>query len=196
MKVLGIVGSPRLHGNTEMLVQMSLAKAQKGGAEIELVTLAKKAIAPCDACYSCHKTGKCHLKDDMQDIYAKLLEADGIIFGTPVYYYSVTAQAKALIDRCFVFSVNHELRNKAAGVVVTKNRTGSTGALAVFNGFFTLEQMIMVGRATGIGNREKGRIKEDDRAINQAEALGETIVEYIQSRQIPLIYDPYSVKRE
>jgi len=185
MKILGIVCSPRTHGNTEILVQASLAKAQEEGAEIELVPLAGKTIAPCDACYSCRKTGKCHIKDDMQDIYTKLLEADGIIFGTPVYYWSVSAQAKVLIDRTFLFSAKHELRNKAAGVVVTLERLGATSALAVFNSFFTLQQMIMVGRAIGIGGIEKEEVKKDERGMTEAESLGETIVKYIQSHKIP-----------
>lgn len=106
MEILGTVCSPRTHGNTETLVQALLAKAQEEGAEIELVTLAGKTISPCDACESCRKTGKCHIKDDMQDIYTKRLEADGIIFSSPVYYWSVSAQAKALIDRTYAFLRN------------------------------------------------------------------------------------------
>ena len=69
IKVLGICCSPRLHGNTEILVQESLAKAQGVGAEIELVRLAGKTIAPCDGCLSCRQTKVCRIKDDMQDIY-------------------------------------------------------------------------------------------------------------------------------
>jgi len=185
MKVLGIVCSPRLHGNTEILVQTSLAKAQEEGAEIELVTLARKTISPCDGCASCHETGKCHIEDDMQDIYTKLMEADGVIFGTPVYYWSVSAQAKALIDRTYRFFMKRELRNKAAGVVVTQGRTGAVSAMTVFTNFFTLQRMIMVGRAVGFGGREKGQIKNDGRGITEAESLGEAIVKYIQTYKIP-----------
>ncbi len=185
MKILGIVCSPRPRGNTEILVQTSLAKAEEQGAEIELVTLAGKNISPCDACYSCRQTGKCHIKDDMQDIYTKLLEADGIIFGTPVYYWNVTAQAKALIDRSFVFSTNHELRDKAAGVVITMGRTGSASALAGFNGFIALQRMVMVRYALGFGGQEKGIVKQDERAMREAETVGETIVRYIQAQKIP-----------
>ena len=185
MKVLGIVCSPRLHGNTEILVQASLAKAQEEGAETELVTLAGKTISPCDACYSCHKTGKCHIKDDMQDIYTKLVEADGIIFGSPVYYWTVTAQAKALMDRTFVFSPKHELRNKAAGAVVTRGRTGAMSALAALYSFAIGQRMIMLGRAVGSGGQEKGKVKQDERGMAEAESLGKTIVNYIKSREIP-----------
>ena len=170
MKVLGIVCSPRLHGNTEILVQASLAKAQEEGAEIELVTLAGKTIAPCDSCYSCRKTDKCHIKDDMQDIYTKLLEADGIIFGTPVYFGTVCAQAKALIDRSYVFLGEHKLRNKVAGVVVTTGRLGGTSAFTVFSVFSNVQRMIIVGVAIGFGGAEKGQIRNDKRGMASAEA--------------------------
>ncbi len=185
MKVLGIVCSPRTRGNTEILVQVSLAKAQEEGVEIELVTLAGKTISPCDACYSCRKTGECHIKDDMQDIYTKLLAADGIIFGTPVYFGSVSAQAKALIDRTTVFSAKRELRNKAVGAVVTLRRTGGISALAVFNGFSTSQKMVIVGRALGFGGQEKGAVKKDEEGMAEAEALGEAMVKYIQSHKTP-----------
>ena len=117
MKILGISCSPRANGNTEIMVREALSKAEEEGAQTELVALAQKNIAPCDACLSCRETGKCHKKDDMQDIYVKLLETDGVIFGSPVFYWTVTAQAKALIDRTFVFSKDYKLEGKAAGAV-------------------------------------------------------------------------------
>lgn len=186
MKVLGIVCSPRSPSNTENLVQVSLAKAQEGGAEVELVTLAGKTVSPCDACCSCLKTGKCHIKDDMQDIYPKLLEADGIIFGSPVYFWNVSAQAKALIDRTFAFYEKSELRNKAAGVVVTAQRSGAASVISTFSGFFTNQKMIMVGRADGFsgdeGYSDKEAVKKDKKGMTRAIELGERMVEYLQSR--------------
>ncbi|MFC1977536.1 flavodoxin family protein [Chloroflexota bacterium] len=176
MKVLGIVCSPRKGGNTEILVKASLAKAREAGAEIELVTLAGKTVNPCDACYSCKKTGKCHIKDDMQDIYTKLLDSQGIIFGTPVYFYSLCAQAKALIDRTFLFSEKRELQNKVAAFIVATGRTGSTSALAVFNAFAIGQKMTVVGRAVGFGGREKDAVLKDARGLDEAETLGATLV--------------------
>ena len=90
-KVLGVSCSPRKGGNTEILLQQALAGAGERGAETELVTIFDKEIKPCDGCYACQKTGKCHIKDDMQSIYDRLLAADGIIWGTPVYYFGVAA---------------------------------------------------------------------------------------------------------
>jgi len=167
------------------MVQAALAKARESGAEIELVTLAGKTITPCDGCLSCHETGECHIKDDMQDIYTKLLEADGIIFGTPVYFWTVTAQAKALIDRTYILAVQRRLRGKVAGVVVALGRTGATSALAVFNSFCIGHKMILVGRAVGFGDEEKGEVKRDKTGMTEAESLGETIVKYIQSHKLP-----------
>lgn len=183
MKILGIVCSPRLHGNTEIMLQAALDKAKEAGAETELVTLSGKTISPCDSCYSCSKTGECHIKDDMQAIYPKLRAADGIIFGTPVYFWDVSAQAKALIDRTYLCLAKRELRNKLAGVVVTAGRRGVTSAVGVFNGFSATQKMITVGCATGLTGPEKGEIRKDTRGMAEAEALGETIVKHIQSRK-------------
>ncbi len=188
MNVLGICCSPRLHGNTETMLQESLKGAQEEGAEIELVTVAGKTISPCDACLACRKTGECHIKDDMQDIYPKLLEADGIIFGTPVYFWSVSAQAKALIDRTFAFGGERNLRNKAASVVITLEGSGASNTIAAFNGFFIIEKMIMVGYVIGVsgaeGYRDKEAVKQDKKRMAAAKALGKAMVKYIRSHKI------------
>jgi len=165
------------------MVRESIAAAQEAGAEVELVTLAGKTISLCDACYSCRRIGgKCHLKDDMQDIYTKLLEADGIIFGTPVYFWTVCAQAKVLIDRTYAFLEERKLRGKVAGVVVAEERMGGTSAFTVFNNFFHIHRMIMVGGAIGFDGRGKGSIKNDKRGMTEAKALGKAIVRRIQAR--------------
>ena len=160
MKVLGIVCSPRKGGNTEILVSEALASAKDSGAEVELVTIADKNIAPCDGCESCDKTSKCRINDDMQEIYSKLLECDGIVFGTPVYFWGVTAQAKALIDRTFVFRKGRELRNKVGGVVVVARRTGAGPAFSTFLNFFNIQRMISAGGAIGYGKQESIRPEE------------------------------------
>ena len=189
MKVLGIVCSPRKGGNTEVMVRTALDRAQREGAETELISLAGKTISPCDACLACTKTGKCHIKDDMQNIYPKLLEADGIIFGTPVYFWNVSAQAKALIDRTFAFYKKSELRNKAAGVVVTEQRGGSANAVVAFTGFFTTQKMIMVGWADGVSGDEgydnKEAVRNDKKGMTRAEALGNKVAQYLKTNKIP-----------
>ena len=99
MKILGLSCSPRKTGNTVILLEEVLKGAQHEGSEIELFSVSGKEIRPCDGCWSCATKGRCHIKDDMQTLYDKLAEADGIIFGTPIYYYGMTAQAKAIMDR-------------------------------------------------------------------------------------------------
>ena len=187
MKVLGIACSPRTNGNTEIMIEEALASAQEEGAQTELVTTAKKTILPCDACESCRKTNKCHIKDDMQDIYIKLLEADGIIFGSPVFYWTVTAQAKALIDRTFVFSKDYKLKDKATGVIAVGERLGLTEVFAAFTGFFYLQRMKPVGFAAGFGEK-KGEVKDGSevniRGMNEARALGKNIVRFIRFQKV------------
>lgn len=191
MKVLGICCSPRKKGNTEILLQEALTAAREAGAEVELVTVAGKDLKPCDACETCRKTGKCHIKDDMQDIYTKLLGADGIIFGTPVYYWSVTAQAKIVIDRTMAFGPGR-LRGKVAGVVVTASRAGTTSTFTVFNNWFNNARMIMAGGAIGfspvtsphgvVEGFPKEGVRNDRFAMDEAKALGRAVVKRIQVR--------------
>src|SRR3990172_13327350 len=99
MKVIGICGSPRKGGNTELLLREALESAASAGADTGLFTVFDKEIKPCDGCAACHRTGNCHIQDDMQPLYTQLQAADGIIFASPVHFWSVTAQVKIIIHR-------------------------------------------------------------------------------------------------
>ena len=85
MKILGLSFSPRPQGNTDVLLNEVLNGARQEGAEVELLRACDKEIRPCDGCRACWETGECHIKDGMQEIYPKLLEADGIVLGAPIY---------------------------------------------------------------------------------------------------------------
>ena len=98
MKVLGLFGSPRRGGNTEILLEEALKGAEKEGAEIQRLYLRDLDITPCTECHGCDETGSCVILDDMQNIYPKLLEADLIILASPIFFYGVTAWAKNSID--------------------------------------------------------------------------------------------------
>jgi multimeric flavodoxin WrbA len=101
LKVLGISASPRVGGNTDILLAEALRGAREaGGEEVESVFLRGLSIGPCVECYACAKTGVCRIEDDYQKVFAKMLEADRLVFATPVFFMSVSAQAKLLIDRC------------------------------------------------------------------------------------------------
>ncbi len=99
MKILAISFSPRKNGNTVAMLGKALAGAAGEGAETELYSVAGKNIQPCDGCWDCMKAGKCHIKDDAPELFEKIMAADGLILGTPVYFWGMTAQAKAVIDR-------------------------------------------------------------------------------------------------
>ena len=127
MKILAISCSPRKQGNTELLLGEALQGAQDEGAEVELYSVSGKTIEPCDGCWTCTKTGECHIKDDMQELYKKLLEADGIIFGTPIYFYAMAAQAKTVMDRTMPLNrPERSLANKVGGVVVVAGRASDS----------------------------------------------------------------------
>lgn len=100
IKVLGILGSPRKGGNTEKLLDEALMGAWDSGAEVEKISVGDMKIAPCDACDACLKTGRCTIQDDMLPIYDMLLDYDAIVLASPIFFYGLTAQVKALVDRC------------------------------------------------------------------------------------------------
>lgn len=112
MKVLGISASPRLKGNTDLLLREALAGAESAGAQVEYIRLCDLKIAPCIECNWCFETGKCKIEDDYQMVLSKLLEADRLIFATPIFFMTVCAQAKILIDRCQCLWANKYVLNK------------------------------------------------------------------------------------
>lgn len=184
MKVLGICGSPRKGGNTEMMLEESLKAASKAGAQTELYVVHDKNIAGCDGCHSCSKTGKCKINDDMQPLYAKMLAADALLLGSPVYFNSVTAQAKAVMDRAFCFLFHHDLKGKAAGSVLALRRVGASQTRSQINTWFISQGMIPLRGAIGYGAKI-GEVKTGtgagigSTAMEEAAALGIEAVEMI-----------------
>lgn len=185
MKVIGIVCSPRLRGNTEAAIAAALEGAKDAGSEVELLVLAGKTMAPCDACRSCWETGRCHQDDDMQAVYPKLLEADGIILGSPAYFLDVSAQAKILVDRTYAFIKERKLRGKVGGIVAVARRSGCTNVVSSFQHFFALHRMIGAGNAVAYEGKEfpyadKGAIRNDERALKDARSVGKSVVQMIR----------------
>ena len=186
MKVIGIVCSPRRGGNTETLMQEALEAASAEGAETKLITVAGKKISPCDGCEACKATGECRIDDDMQEIYRKFTQADGVIFGTPVYYMTVTAQAKIVMDRLHALWLGKKLSGKVAGIIVVQGRTGAGAVLGLLYTFFTGHRMLVAGGAIGYG-REKGEVKQGvggvlASAVEEARTVGRNVVRLIRQR--------------
>lgn len=120
MKILAIIGSPRgMQGNTGRLLEEVLAGAVAAGAETEILSLKALNVQPCVACDVCHKTGVCNIKDDYEIIKEKLLACDGFVLASPNYIFSVSAQMKALLDRCNGLIHCVALEGKYAAAVVT-----------------------------------------------------------------------------
>jgi multimeric flavodoxin WrbA len=137
MKVLGIMGSPRIKGNTDQLLNEALRGAQSMGATIEKINVDKLKISPCKEYYACSKDGKCVIRDDMDDAYPKLLNDDIIIVASPIFFYGVTAQLKAFIDRCQApwavkqFKVQNLADSKRKGAFIA---VGATKGSKLFEG--------------------------------------------------------------
>jgi multimeric flavodoxin WrbA len=176
MKILGISFSPREQGNTELLIEKALDAASRNGAETELYRVADKTIHPCDGCGSCYTTGECPIKDDMQEVNTKLLEADGILFGTPVYFYNMTAQGKTVIDRTLALGHNGKgLANKVGGVIVVGGSLGLIDAVKDLYFYIVLRQMIPANFVAAYASN-KGDVKKLGKCMKAAEELGVQMV--------------------
>ena len=182
LKILGILCSPRKEGNTEILLQEALTGAKESGPETELLRISKMKINPCDGCMTCHQSGECRIQDDMQKNYKKILEADGIILGSPVYFWSVSAQAKTLIDRTYALRYPyHKLEKKVGGAIVATGRRGSVNALSIINNFFLGHDMLVTGLGISGYGTEKGEVKQDKHAVQGARSLGKQVVQLIKT---------------
>lgn len=143
MKVLAISCSPRKNGNTVAILEEALRGAQDAKAEIELYSVSGKNIQPCDGCRSCASSARCHVDDDMQELSDKMIEADGIIFGTPIYFWGMTGQAKTVMDRTIALNQpGRNLTNKVGGVVAVCGSLGLVDALKDYSYFFVQRRML------------------------------------------------------
>lgn len=188
MKAIAFNGSPRLGGNTELLLKKVLEPIGEAGIETELVQIGGKQIHGCMACYKCreNKNSKCAIDTDMiNECIGKMIKADAIILGSPTYFAGMTSEMKALIDRAgFVAGSNGRLfaRKIGAGVVVHR-RGGATSVLDSINHMFLISRMIIPGSTYwnfGVG-RDKGEVENDKEALANMKDLGETIAWLVKS---------------
>lgn len=103
MKIIAFLGSPRVDGNTELLLNEAIRAIQEQGHEVKTFKLNCLSVKPCQDCGGCDKTGVCIINDDMTDIYKAIREADRIILASPIFFFGMSAQAKAMVDRCQAF---------------------------------------------------------------------------------------------
>lgn len=183
MKVVAINGSGRKDGNTYLLLKIVLEELQAAGIETELIQLAEgKPLQGCVACLKCmeRKNMKCAIESDpLNEYFAKISSADGLILGSPVYFSDVTAGMRAFIERCGLVSRanGNVLKRKAGAGVLAVRRAGSNFALASLNYLFLITEMIIPGSSywnVGMG-RMPGEVLNDEEGIATMKTLGQNM---------------------
>ena len=182
MKVIAFNASAREDGNTAILIKQVFKELESLNIKTELIQLAAKKISGCIGCGQCFitKNNKCALTDDLVNEYiAKMIQADGIIIGSPTYFADCTAGAKALIERAGMVSRanNNLFKRKVGAAVVAVRRAGAIHAFDSINHFFTIGEMIIVGASywnMGIG-REIGEVANDQEGLDTMRVLGKNM---------------------
>jgi multimeric flavodoxin WrbA len=179
MKAIAIVGSPRKHGNTEILAAHTLKAVAEEGIETELIPLAGRKINPCNACDACLENGECVIKDGFASVFNKMIKADGIILASPVYFGSCTALLKALMERAgWLSTPEKRLFNlKVGGPLVVARRAGQNFTLAEINFWFHIQGMIVPGSTYWniASGWHPGEVANDEEGLNSAWNFGKNM---------------------
>ena len=184
-KILVVQGSPRKKGNSIALAEQIAKGAESVGAVAERIYLHDKNISPCQACYACQRpdSSGCAIDDEMQPIYKKLIDADCWIIASPVYWFTMSAQTKLFMDRCFALQAYKKdaFAGKRIAIAMSYGDTdtfnsGCVNALRTFQDAFRYVGANMVGMVYGSAEKP-GEIKSNQSLMDQAEALGKKLVE-------------------
>jgi len=181
------MGSPRIKGNTDLLLDEALRGVQSQGAEVEKLLVDRLKIAPCREYYGCLKDGNCVIRDDMDDIYPKLLGADGVIVASPIFFYGLTSQVKALIDRCQALWARKYVlkqdqpdstrRGAFIAVGATRGKSLFDGSTLTVKYFFKAIDVKYVDELLIRGVDKRGEIKEHPTALSDAFELGRRLAQ-------------------
>ncbi len=172
-KVLAICASPRAKQNTASLLHEVLLGSESQGAKTELFTLNGKKLQPCSGCLACEKGLTCPLDDDITGLLKAMQEADGIVFGSPVYFYDVTAQCKMILDRSY--AVQPLNGNKVGGIVTVAGSLGCQQVIHTLNMYFTVQGITPAGFVSAFGGGA-----QLDTAKQSAFRLGVKIVDMLK----------------
>lgn len=183
MKILAINGSPRKNGNTNYLLNEVLTVLKEHDIDTELVHIGGKKINGCVACMKCKdkKDGFCQQKNDLtNDLIQKMIDADGILIGSPVYFADITSEVKAFMDvagYALRATGKNPLQHKVGASVIAVRRAGAIHAFDTLNHFFLINEMIIPGSSywnIGIG-REEGDVLKDKEGIKTMHTLGKNM---------------------
>lgn len=188
MKVIAFNGSPRRNGNTAQSLRIVLAELEKEGIETEFIQLGGKKVFGCLACGKCWemKNNRCVRQDDeMNEFIQKMIEADGILIGSPTYFSNVSTEVKALIDRCgFVAKANNGdmLRGKVGAAVVCARRAGTTFTYSAINFFFGIAEMVIPSSSywNMTLSLEPGDVQKDEEGIETFQKLGQNMAKLLR----------------
>ena len=179
MKAIGIVGSPRRNGNTEILTRHALKAIEEDGLDTELVTLADLDIRPCNACMACRGEERCPIDDDLFPLYLKMKEVHAVILSSPVYNGSATALLKAYMERTgYISSGNGKVfAGKVGGPLVVARRAGQNFTFAQMLFWFHGQGFFMPGSTywnIAFG-RDKGEVEQDSEGLTTAWNFGKNV---------------------
>ena len=189
MRVLGIAGSPRRGGNTDLLLAEAMKGAQSKGAKVKTIVLNDLDITPCQHCDACFEAGVCRIKDDMQMVYRELEKADRIVLASPVQFMGVSAQAKIMIDRCQALWARKYIlkqpplgdRRERKGLFIAvggmKLAHLFEPSLATVKALFKVIDVDYAGDLLFPSVDEKGAIKKHPDALKQAFLAGQKLAE-------------------
>jgi multimeric flavodoxin WrbA len=187
MKILGIWGSPRKGGNSDLLLNTFLEGAREAGADVERIALRELKISPCLEIYHCFKDGTCPIKDDMLPLYDKLLAADVVALASPIFFYSLSAQTKAMIDRTqALWARRYHLKQdfpgpERQGVLLCPGATHGkllfVSARLVAKYFFDAINVTYAAEILVRGVDEKGVILERPEVLERAKDLGRRLAQ-------------------
>ena len=188
MKVIAFLGSPRENGNTELLLREAVRGVEESGSVVEIFTLNKMNIMPCQNCSGCDETGVCIYEDDMTRIYEAIRNADRIILASPIFFFALSAQTKIVIDRCQAFWCEKYLLRKPIpggpygrkGLLLLvggmKKEIGVQCAEATAKAFFRTISVPEHKTLAYMGIDEKGAILKHPTALKEACRAGEELV--------------------
>ena len=179
MKILAISGSPRVGGNTDTILRIALDVLEEKGIETEFISLAGKSILTCTACTACRKEPRCILEDDFDPIFQTMIESDGFIIGSPVYFSSATPELMALLDRAgYISRYNgHLFSRKVGGPIAVARRIGQNFTVAQLLMWYMINGMIVPGSSywnIAFG-RGKGDVMQDVEGIRTIRTFAENI---------------------
>jgi multimeric flavodoxin WrbA len=180
--ILGILGSPRRKGNSDLLLDQALKGASEAGAEVQKIILNDLKIKACQGCNDCHKDGCCVQRDDLTPVYELLEKADAVIIASPIYFSGLSSQTKSLIDRCQCLWVRHEKlgrysskasRRWGAFIAVGGDETAVfRHAVGEIRAFYCAIGLVYDGEILLPGVEGKGEVLSHPAALAEAERLG------------------------